>query len=97
MSTGLVGVPWLVCAVVAFGGAAVFSFVTPGSSVATGLQYVVVRWLHALAWLMLGLAALARGLLLAQGSAERVAQIALGVYGGYLFTFTRAQRRSRRG
>jgi hypothetical protein len=88
------GIPWLVCAAFAFALATLFTFVVPRSAGADGLQYVVLRCFHALVWLLLGSAALARELSLGDEQlAERLAQIALAVYGVYLFTFTRAPRR----
>jgi hypothetical protein len=92
VSVGPLGIPWLVCAALAFSLATLFAFVVPRSAGANGLQYVVLRCFHALVWLLLGLAALAREL--SPGNeqlAERLAQIALAGYGVYLFTFTRAQ------
>lgn len=52
------GIPWTALALVAIGVAVVF-LVVDLSAGATGLRFIVVRWFHALVWLLLALAALA--------------------------------------
>lgn len=52
------GVPWSVLAVFALAVAAVYLVVDMGAG-ATGLRWLLVRWGHPLAWVMLALAALA--------------------------------------
>ena len=85
------GIPWLVCATVAFVVAIVFTFVVPRSAGTTGLEYLVLRWFHPLVWVLLGLAALVRQFLPTnEGLAGAVAQLALVVYVVYLITFVRA-------
>jgi len=92
MSSGPLGLPWLAWAGVAWAVAAVFTVVVPRSAGATGLQYVILRWFHALVWTLLGLSALVRELLPSNAQlADLVAQIALPVYVTYLVTFARAR------
>ncbi|HEV2774928.1 MAG TPA: hypothetical protein VGV90_04990 [Solirubrobacteraceae bacterium] len=92
MSSGPLGLPWLLWAGVAWVVATVFAFVVPRSAGATGLQYVILRWFHALVWTLLGLSALARELVPARGQlADLIAQLALAVYLAYLVTFVRAR------
>jgi hypothetical protein len=92
MSSGPLGLPWLAWAGSAWAVAAVFTFVVPRSAGATGLQYVILRWFHALVWTLLGLSALLRELLPSNAQpADLVAQIALPVYLTYLVTFVRAR------
>ncbi len=91
MSRGLIGIPWLACATAAFVVAIVFVFVVPRSADVTGPEYLVLRWFHALVWVLLGLAALARQFLPTnERLAGAVAQLALVVYVVYLITFVRA-------
>ncbi len=93
MDPGLLGLPWVVWAVVAFAVAAIFTFVTPRSVGASGLGYFVLRWFHAFVWVLLGLSALVRGFV-SNGvqAADLVAQLGLVVYLVYLVTFVRAGR-----
>jgi hypothetical protein len=97
MTRGILGVPWVVWAVVTFAVAAVFTVVAPGSAGTTGLRYIVLRWFHPLAWVLLGSSALILGLVTggARAAAEPVAQIALVVYLAFLLTFVVARRRNR--
>ena len=53
------GVPWLALALAAAAIAVFYGFV-PTSAAATGLRWFVLRWCHTIAWIFLGLAALAR-------------------------------------
>jgi hypothetical protein len=53
------GVPWLVLAAVAALIALTYA-VLPGGEGAVGVRWLVLRWFHTIAWVFLGLAALAR-------------------------------------
>jgi peptidoglycan/LPS O-acetylase OafA/YrhL len=53
------GVPWLVLALVAVGIAVSYAFV-PLAAGETGVRWFVLRWFHTIAWIFLGLSALAR-------------------------------------
>jgi hypothetical protein len=97
MTRGLIGVPWVVWAGLAFVVAAIFAFVAPGSAGTTGLRYVVLRWFHPLTWVLLGSSALLRAF--AAGAvgpvADLVARLALAVYVAFLVTFVVTRRRQR--
>jgi hypothetical protein len=97
MIRGLLGVPWVVWAGLAFVVAAVFVFVAPGSAGTTGLQHMVLRWFHPLSWVLLGASALVRGFVTggARSVADPVAQLALVVYLAFLVTFVVTRRRRR--
>jgi hypothetical protein len=97
MARGLFEVPWVAWAALAFGVAAVFAFVAPGSAGTTGLRYLVLRWFHPLAWVLLGASALVRGFATggAGSAADPVAQLALVVYLAFLVTFVVTRRRQR--
>ena len=91
MTRGLLGLPWVLWAGLAFVVAAVFVFVAPGSSGTTGLHHLVLRWFHPLTWVLLGASALMRGVSkdVARPAADGVAYLALVVYLTYLVTFIR--------
>ena len=97
MTRGLLGLPWVAWAGLAFVVAAVFAFVAPGSAGTTGLQRMVLRWFHPLTWLLLGLSALIRGFATggARSAADPVAQLALVVYLVFLVTFVVTRRQQR--
>ena len=97
MTRGLLGLPWGVWAALAVVVAAVFAFVAPGSAGTTGLRYIVLRWFHPLAWVLLGTSALIRGFATggARSAADPVAQLALVVYLVFLFEFVATRRRHR--
>ena len=95
MTRGLLGLPWVVWAALAFVVAAVFAFVAPGSAGTTGVHYVVLRWFHPLVWVLLGSSALIRGFATggARSAADPVAQLALVLYLIFLITFVVTSRR----
>ena len=95
MTRGLLGLPWVVWAALAFVVAAVFAFVAPGSAGTTGVQYVVLRWFHPLVWVLLGSSALIRAFATAgaRSAADPVAQLALALYLIFLITFVVTSRR----
>ncbi len=97
MTRGLFDLPWVVWAALAFVVAAVFAFVAPGSAGTTGLRYMVLRWFHPLAWVLLGSSALIRGFTTggARSAADPAAQLGLVVYLAFLFTFVVTRRRQR--
>jgi hypothetical protein len=97
MTRGLFDLPWVVWAALAFAVAAVFAFVAPGSAGATGIRYVVLRWFHPLAWVLLGSSALVRGFAPggARSAADPISQLALVVYLAFLVTFMVTRRRHR--
>jgi hypothetical protein len=90
MTRGLLGLPWVVWAGLAFVVAVVFVFVAPRAAGTTGLHHLVLRSFHPLTWVLLGTSALLRGFSeAATPAADRVAQLALVVYLVYLVTFIR--------
>jgi hypothetical protein len=97
MIRGLLGLPWVAWAGLAFVVAAVFAFVAPGSAGTTGPQRMVLRWFHPLSWVLLGSSALIRGFAAdgARSVADPVAQLALVVYLAFLVTFVVTRRRRR--
>jgi hypothetical protein len=98
MTRGLLGLPWVVWAGLAFAVAAVFVVVAPRAAGTSGLHHLVLRWFHPLTWVLLGTSALVRGFSggAAPPAADLVAQVALVVYLAYLVTFIRTAPRARR-
>jgi hypothetical protein len=77
---------------------AIFTVVAPGAAGTTGLRYLVLRWFHPLAWVILGLSAFVERVLTGGGRpAELMAQLALVVYAVYQFTFGTQRRRRAKG
>lgn len=63
MIEGFFGIPWFVWAAVALAIAVIYTFVWPRNAVAasTGFRFFVLRWGHALTWVLLGINFLLRG------------------------------------
>ncbi len=94
----LIGIPLL-----AIGGFCLFLtllwiFIWPRGRVtpADGIRYLVVRWFHALVWLLLALAALVAGLELFGGLAlaQPLALLSLIVYFVFMFTLMTSKQRT---
>ena len=64
MIKGFFNLPWFVWAALAFGVAILYTFVWPQKAVTgtEGLRFFVIRWGHALAWLLLTINFLLRGI-----------------------------------
>ncbi len=88
MESKFLGVPLVVWGVVCLVIAAVFVFVWPHDRVAdtSGLRYMLVRWGHALVWLLLASSCFVRVVLGRSGAglANNVAFAALIVYVSFL-------------
>jgi hypothetical protein len=54
----ILGIPWSVVALAAFGVAVVFVLIDTSAGT-IGLRWIAMRWLHSVCWLLLGFAALA--------------------------------------
>jgi hypothetical protein len=63
MSSGFLNLPWFLWAGLALVIAVVYSFIWPKKSVTetSRVRFFIVRWGHALTWLLLGLNFLLRG------------------------------------
>ena len=64
MIKGFLNLPWFTWAVIALIIAVVYSFVWPqkAAQLATGLRFFVIRWGHALVWLLLAIYFVLRGI-----------------------------------
>lgn len=93
MSGRFLGVHPVVWALIAFAIGAVWVFLWPADKAAglTGVAYLVLRWGHALVWLLLGLAALAASSPATLRLSQPLALAALGVYAGFVFVFVTAE------
>lgn len=90
MEPGLLTFPWAGWAVLAFMVAGLFALIVPGADEASGIAYVVLRWFHALVWVLLGLSALVRGFLPDNTLlADILAWLALALFVVYLVTLVR--------
>ncbi len=94
----LFGIPVIVLGGVCLGLTIVWVFVWPRGRVtpADGMRYLIVRWFHALVWLLLALAAFVAGLELFGGLAlaQPLALLALFVYFVYMFTLLTSRQRA---
>lgn len=63
MITGFFGIPWFVWAAVALAIAVVYIFIWPrkAASASNGIRFFVLRWGHALTWILLAVNFLLRG------------------------------------
>jgi len=92
MSSGPLDLPWLAWAGLAWGVALIFTLVVPRAAGTTGVQYVILRWFHALVWLLLGASALVRGFWREEAQlADFMALTALAVYITFLATYVRVR------
>ena len=64
MIKGFLNLPWFVWAGLALVVAVIYAFVWPqkAASVATGFRFFILRWGHALTWILLAVNFLLRGL-----------------------------------
>jgi hypothetical protein len=100
MEEGLLGMSWLMAAVACLVVTAVYVVVWPRPQVAAASSAwtrLVLRWFHALVWLLLAISFLARGAYIPGGAtlAGTLAMLALICYGTFMFTLIRARRRTR--
>lgn len=64
MIKGFLDIPYLVWTVLAFTAASIFIFIWPRKAVTvtSGFRYFIIRWGHALTWLLLAVSFALRGL-----------------------------------
>jgi len=87
MITGFLNLPWLVWTGLALIVSAIYSFVWPKKAVTktTGLRYFIVRWGHALVWVLLATNFLLRGISPSLNSAADVVALAgAAMYAAFL-------------
>ena len=89
MIRGFLDLPWFVWAALALAIAMVYSFVWPhkAGAAATGLPFLILRWGHALTWLLLATNFLLRGLSPSLNQLANLIALVDGIiYGLFLFT-----------
>lgn len=93
MSGKIVGVHPVLWALIAFAVCAVWVFVWPSDKAVGvgGIAYLLLRWGHALVWLLLGFAALAASSALTVRFSQPLALGALGVYAAFVYVFVTAR------
>jgi hypothetical protein len=81
MIKGFLNLPWFVWAGLAMVVAVVYSFVWPQKAVidATGFRFFILRWGHALAWILLAINFLLRGISPSLNGAASVIALAGGL------------------
>jgi len=87
MIPGFLNLPWFAWAGIALLVAAIYSFIWPQKAVTktTGSRYFIVRWGHALVWILLAVNFLLRGLSPSLNSAADAVALAGGaVYVAFL-------------
>ena len=87
MIPGFLNIPWFAWAGLSLLVAIIYSFVWPKKAVTetTGLRYFVVRWGHALVWILLAVNFLLRGLSPSlNGAADAVALVGAAMYVAFL-------------
>ncbi len=94
----LIGIPLIVVGGFCLLLTLVWVFIWPRGRVtpADGLRYIIVRWFHALVWLLLALAAFVAGLDLFGGLAlaQPLALLSLVVYIVFMFTLMTSKQRT---
>lgn len=83
MIRGFLGLPWFVWAMLALIVATIYTFVWPQKAVTepAGFRFLIVRWGHALTWLLLTVNFVLRGISPSLGGAANM--VALG--GGLIY------------
>ena len=81
MIKGFLNLPWYAWAAVALLVAVVYSFVWPQTAVAVtdGFRFFVIRWGHALTWLLLAINFVLRGISPSLNGAANVVALAAGI------------------
>jgi hypothetical protein len=97
MNTPLLGVPWLVWGLLCFAVAVIFTMIWPRGKrpgKASALQSVILRWFHALVWVLLAVSFFLREgkVLDGSGTANVLALLAFLVYLIFLGTLLRSSR-----
>ena len=93
MRSGFLGLPWLLWAGLAFLVAVVFTFVWPSDrvTVAGSWRFFLLRWAHALVWVLLAISFALRGFGI-KGAADTTGLLALLTYLAFMATFVTSQR-----
>ena len=89
MIRGFLNLPWFVWAGLALAVAVVYSFVWPQKAVnaASDFRFFILRWGHALTWILLAANFLLRGISPAWNSAANLVALASGLmYALFLYT-----------
>jgi hypothetical protein len=83
MIKGFLNLPWFLWAALALIIAVIYSFVWPGKNVTltTGFRFFILRWGHALTWILLAINFLLRGL---SPSLDGIANI-IAMVGGLIY------------
>ena len=86
MIKGFLNLPWFAWAVIALIIAAVYSFVWPhkAADLATGFRFFIIRWGHAVVWLLLAINFVLRGI---SPSLNGLANLVAFVGGIFYFLF----------
>jgi hypothetical protein len=97
MDTSFLGVPWFVWGLLCLAVAVIFTVNWPRGRLpgkARGLQYLMLRWFHALVWVLLAVSFFLRSGKVLGGSATAnvLALLALGVYLIFMGTLLRSSR-----
>jgi hypothetical protein len=97
MNTPFLGVPWLVWGLFCLAVAVIFTVIGPRGKrpgKASALQSLILRWFHALVWVLLAVSFLLRDgkILAGSGTANILALLALFVYLIFLGTLLRSSR-----
>ena len=81
MIKGFLGLPWFIWAVLALVVAIVYSFVWPQKAMIanSGFRFFIIRWGHALTWVLLAINFLLRGLSPSWNGAANLVAMAAGV------------------
>jgi hypothetical protein len=99
MSSRFLGVPWLFWGLAMLAPATVFALIWPRGLVvaASPLRYLILRWAHALVWLLLGLSCFLRVPLQAESAtvANGLMVVAGAVYLVFVLTLVSRQAQDR--
>lgn len=81
MIRGFLNLPWLFWAALALSVGVIYSFVWPHKAVTatTGFRFLVLRWGHALTWILLSVNFLLRGLSPSLNGAANIVALAGGL------------------
>ena len=81
MLKGFLNIPWFVWSAVALIVALIYSFIWPNDRIRdlTGFRFLILRWAHALTWLLLAVNFLLRGLSPALTSTANIVALAAGL------------------
>ena len=95
MRPGFLGLPWLLWAGLALVVAVIFTLVWPSDRVAVagGWRFFLLRWAHALVWVLLAVSFAFRGFGI-KGAADGAGLLALLTYLAFMAAFVTGQKAS---